>query len=208
MALRTDFKDSVLKNTSGSKKYKMTNNSDNTVSFTDVTEYSQEGSSYGAKEVNEEREAINGIRADMVVSLDEIASITKKGKYVDALAVKELMDKMYRKIIYDETETGEIMLGKKVYSKSVWQTHLPNNGFETFDVGLPSDTYYAWIDLGNSYIYKGGYTETFPVPYVNPLDNSFANSVGVKLNANKLIVYTATDWAGYGFFITVKYTKK
>lgn len=59
MALRTDFKDSVLKDTTGNKKYKMTNNSDNTVSFTDVTEYSQEGSYYGAKEVNEEREAIN-----------------------------------------------------------------------------------------------------------------------------------------------------
>lgn len=61
MALRSDFKDSVLKDTTGNKKYKMTNNSDNTVSFTDVTEYSQEGSPYGAKEVNEEREAINSV---------------------------------------------------------------------------------------------------------------------------------------------------
>lgn len=61
MALRTNFKDSVLKNTNENKKYKMTNNSDNTVSFTDVTEYSQEGSPYGAKEVNEEREAINSL---------------------------------------------------------------------------------------------------------------------------------------------------
>lgn len=61
MALRTDFKDSVPKNTTENKKYKMTNNSDNTVSFTDVTEYSQEGSPYGAKEVNEEREVINSI---------------------------------------------------------------------------------------------------------------------------------------------------
>lgn len=61
MALRTDFKDSILRNTTESKKYRMTNNSDNTVSFTDVTEYSQEGSPYGAKEVNEEREAINSV---------------------------------------------------------------------------------------------------------------------------------------------------
>nr|DAI50754.1 MAG TPA: hypothetical protein [Bacteriophage sp.] len=61
MALRTDFKDSIPKNTTENKKYKMTNNNDNTVSFTDVTEYSQEGSPYGAKEVNEEREAINSI---------------------------------------------------------------------------------------------------------------------------------------------------
>ena len=61
MALRTDFKDSVLKDTTGNKKYKMTNNSDNTVSFTDVTEYSQEGSPYGAEEVNEERGVINSV---------------------------------------------------------------------------------------------------------------------------------------------------
>ena len=61
MALSTDFKDSVLKNTSGKKQYKMTNNSNNTVSFDDVTEYSQEGSAYGAKEINEEREAINSV---------------------------------------------------------------------------------------------------------------------------------------------------
>lgn len=61
MALRTDFKDSVLKDTTGNKKYKMMNNSDNTVSLTDVTEYSQEGSPYGAKEVNEEREVINSV---------------------------------------------------------------------------------------------------------------------------------------------------
>ena len=61
MALRTDFKDSVLRNTTESKKHRMTNNSDNTVSFVDVTEYSQEGSPYGAKEINEEREAINSV---------------------------------------------------------------------------------------------------------------------------------------------------
>ena len=86
MALRTDFKDSVLKDTTGNKKYKMTNNSDNTVSFTDVTEYSQEGSPYGAKEVNEEREAINSVivpktrtvesRGDLTCYITEVGAVT------------------------------------------------------------------------------------------------------------------------------------
>lgn len=58
MRLSTDFVDSVF---SGSRKYKMTNNSDGTVSFEDKTSYSRKGSSYGAKEVNEEREAINSV---------------------------------------------------------------------------------------------------------------------------------------------------
>lgn len=86
MALRTDFKDSVLKDTTGKKKYKMTNNSDNTVSFTDVTEYSQEGSPYGAKEVNEEREVINSVivpktrtvesRGDLTCHITEAGVVT------------------------------------------------------------------------------------------------------------------------------------
>lgn len=86
MALRTDFKDSVLKDTTGNKKYKMTNNSDNTVSFTDVTEYSQEGSTYGAKEVNEEREAINSVivpktrtvesHGDLTCYITEVGAVT------------------------------------------------------------------------------------------------------------------------------------
>lgn len=58
MGLSANFVDSVF---SGSRKYKMTNNSDGTVSFEDKTSYSRKGSSYGAKEVNEEREAINSV---------------------------------------------------------------------------------------------------------------------------------------------------
>lgn len=79
MALRTDFKDSVLKDTTGNKKYKMTNNSDNTVSFTDVTEYSQEGSPYGAKEVNEERKAINSVIVPKTEAVGSGCYITEVG---------------------------------------------------------------------------------------------------------------------------------
>ena len=44
----------------------MINNSDGTVSFEDATVYSQKGSEFGAKEVNEEREAINQLNTDIV----------------------------------------------------------------------------------------------------------------------------------------------
>lgn len=115
---------------------------------------------------------------------------------------------MNRKITYDETETGEIVLGEKVYSKSVWQPHLPNNGIEYFDINLPSDTSYSWIDSANSYIYKVGYSEMFPLPYVDPRDNSWKNCVGIKIMLGKLAITTAADWTGYRFFATIKYTKK
>lgn len=58
--LSTDFKDDVLDTVANeNRKYQMTYNTDGTVSFTDVTKYSQNGSLFGAKEVNEERTKIN-----------------------------------------------------------------------------------------------------------------------------------------------------
>lgn len=59
--LSTDFKDDILSDSSGRRKFQMIDNGDDTYSFVDVTDYSQTGSVYGAKEVNEEREAINAI---------------------------------------------------------------------------------------------------------------------------------------------------
>ena len=66
MALSTDFKDDILNESVNEKrKYQMTYNDDGTVSFTDVTSYSQTGSEYGAAEVNEERQAINELSSDL-----------------------------------------------------------------------------------------------------------------------------------------------
>lgn len=59
MALRTDFKDDILANSDGRREYQLIHNDNGTVSLIDVTDYSQTGSEYGAKEVNEEREVIN-----------------------------------------------------------------------------------------------------------------------------------------------------
>lgn len=88
--LSTDFKDDILASQNSKRKYTQVNNSDGTVSFQDSTAYSQVGSPYGAKEVNEEREAINNVYANKLVTLDEIDLVTEEGYFVDAKAVKEL----------------------------------------------------------------------------------------------------------------------
>ena len=103
MALRSDFKDSVLKDTTGNKKYKMITNSDNTVSFVDVTEYSQEGSNYGAKEVNEEREAINSVIVPKTTAVGSGCYITEVG----AVTWFRVVLKMRTKV----PEGGEHLLG-------------------------------------------------------------------------------------------------
>ena len=92
--LSTDFKDDILATQNSKRKYTQVNNSDGTVSFQDSTAYSQVGSSYGAKEVNEEREAINNIYANKLVTLDEIDLVTEPGFFVDAQVVKELNSKI------------------------------------------------------------------------------------------------------------------
>ena len=92
--LSTNFKDDILADSNDRRKYTQINNSDGTISLQDSTAYKQVGSQYGAKEVNEEREAINNIYANKLVSLDEIDLVTEEGYFVDAKAVKELNSKM------------------------------------------------------------------------------------------------------------------
>ena len=54
MGLKTDYKDAIFKER---RKYKMIDNGDGTVSFDDVTEYTQAGTQFGAADVN----AITGL---------------------------------------------------------------------------------------------------------------------------------------------------
>lgn len=92
--LSTNFKDDILADSNDRRKYTQINNSDGTISLQDSTAYKQVGSQYGAKEVNEEREAINNIYTNKLVTLDEIDLVTEPGFFVDAQAVKELNSKI------------------------------------------------------------------------------------------------------------------
>ncbi len=62
MALKTDYKDDVL---SGERKYVIVDNGDGTVSFRDVTQYTQVGDSFGALDINNTNEAVNSIQDDI-----------------------------------------------------------------------------------------------------------------------------------------------
>lgn len=92
--LSTDFKDDILASANPKRKYQMIYNDDGSVSFTDVTQYDQTGSIFGAKEVNEERAAINNIDERRLVTLDEIDLVTEEGYFVDAKAVAALNRKI------------------------------------------------------------------------------------------------------------------
>lgn len=60
--LKTNYVDDVLETTKNKlRKYQQIQNDDGTVSFVDVTEYAQVGTSFGAKDINDTNAAINDV---------------------------------------------------------------------------------------------------------------------------------------------------
>lgn len=98
--LPINFVDDILAQPMGGKrKFAITDNGDGTYSIEDVTEYTQIGSDFGASQMNQTNKAINNIYDERVLDLDELELVTEPGFFVDALAVKELNDKLDEKII-------------------------------------------------------------------------------------------------------------
>lgn len=63
--LKEDYKDDILDISQNvRRKYQMIDNGDGTVSFEDVTEYTQQGDSFGASDLNDMAHAINNVSSD------------------------------------------------------------------------------------------------------------------------------------------------
>ena len=91
MALPVNFKDDVLASSmDGKRRYNMITNSDGTVSFEDVTTYSQEGSNFGSAQINNTNGEINKINNNVLDTIEEISANTSGGKFAGALALKNV----------------------------------------------------------------------------------------------------------------------
>lgn len=146
--LRTDFKDDILDSSNYKRKYKQVANNDGTFFFQDETTYQQVGSDYGAKEVNEEREAINNIYENKLVALDDVALVTEEGFFVDALAVKELNSNL--------AKTNTVLENRKpifIDSTAQGTANLDTNSF------LKSGVTYAFIVIVSSNISSESYKQ-------------------------------------------------
>ena len=96
--LPVNFKDDILAASNPKRKYQQTFNSDGSVSLEDVTVYTQQGSGFGASQVNQTNGAINNIYNERILDLDELELVTEPGFFVDAKAVKESYDELNSKI--------------------------------------------------------------------------------------------------------------
>ena len=162
--LSTDFKDDILDSSNTGRKYRQITNNDGTMSLQDETTYQQVGSVYGAKEINEEREAINNIYANKLVTLDEIDLVTEKGFFVDALAVKELNSNL--------TKTNTVLENRKpifIDSTAQGTVNLDTNSF------LKAGITYAFIVTVSSNISSESYKQEI---------NCALNNVNMGNNGN------------------------
>lgn len=82
--LPTNFKDDVLNTSMGGKrKWNITQNSDGTYSITDVTDYSQVGSEFGAGELNATNQAVNeSADAGKIIDDPDTAEATTEEGYI------------------------------------------------------------------------------------------------------------------------------
>lgn len=90
--LPVNFKDDILAASNPKRKYQQTYNTDGSVSLEDVTVYTQQGSDFGASQVNQTNQAINNIYSERILDLDELELVTEPGFFVDAQAAKEAYD--------------------------------------------------------------------------------------------------------------------
>ena len=65
MSLKTDYKDDMYER----RKFRMENNSDGTVSLIDATSYTQEGTPFGANDVNAITKSVNALYQETIVSI-------------------------------------------------------------------------------------------------------------------------------------------
>lgn len=114
--LPVNFKDDILAASNPKRKYQQTFNSDGSVSLEDVTVYTQQGSDFGASQVNQTNRAINNIYSERILTLEELELVTEPGFFVDAQAAKESYEELNSnkasvEIIEDSDSLQNIRIG-------------------------------------------------------------------------------------------------
>ena len=183
MALPVNFKDDVLASSmDGKRRYNMITNSDGTVSFEDVTTYSQEGSNFGSAQINNTNGEINKINNNVLDTIEEISANTSGGKFAGALALKNVNNSLVAnsKHFYFDYKNG----------KYGYNTN-PNRGADTF-FPFKSGVNFGLI----SKQYKTGLS-THTIDVTGILKLYYSSGIGansyIKLNVNGNTINLSSD---------------
>ena len=125
--LPVDFQDDILtEDMDGRRRYQMITNADGTVSFVDVTEYTQVGSNFGQAQINATNEAVNE-SADKNKIIDTKADLmanAQAGMIAGAMAVKEAVSELNEnKANKDHSHAWSAITGKPSSFTPASHTH-------------------------------------------------------------------------------------
>lgn len=144
--LPTNYQDDILNvSTEGKRKYRMNYNDDGTVSFVDVTPYDQEGSDYGAGDINATNEAVNqSADAGKIIDDPDTAEATTEEGYIAGVQLFNHVNDSLQSI----AEWKSIEINKKFTTTSGYVT------LGTFEELINASEYVVVIGASSVYANK------------------------------------------------------
>lgn len=170
--LPVNFKDDILASSmAGKRKYLITQNEDASYSLEDVTDYTQFGSSLGAKQINEICQAINDSadKSRIIDNLDDIVANKTPGMIAGAQAVSTLNAYLLQlQAHHDKKTLTPTDLGIRV---GVW-TAIANNSYKIGNtIHLNMEIYTTSVIVANNV-----YDNVFTIPsQYRPLNDTVVN---------------------------------
>lgn len=190
--LPVDFQDDILaESMNGRRKYQMITNSDGTVSFVDVTEYTQVGSNFGQAQVNATNEAVNesADKNKIIDDKDDLVANSQAGMMAGALAVKAIREELTQNMIAHKTSGDH---DNRYYTKT------QVNGMVFEDLGLFSNA----DSLDKTKFYKGvfqsGGTQYafIQIPSVFSIQMIFLNTADADVDRVGFRLATESSFSG------------
>lgn len=115
-ALKTNYVDDVLNaSVNDKRKYRMVQNADGTVSFDDVTTYTQNGDSFGAKDINDTNTAVNVLNENLKALK---IKFLKSGVCTDTVTLPSNFSELWIKISSGDYRSGILSIPYDALSTS------------------------------------------------------------------------------------------
>ena len=213
--LRTDYKDEILDvSVNTQRKYRMINNDDGTVSFVDVTVYSQNGDVFGAAELNEiARQLLGGAsKIRYNEETDEIEVMVggnwtfwKRGGFKDFYLVDNGNNNGNFKYTGPESASPTITTGDALTLSAIYNNSGVQDGIN-FDSDLIDFTNYDTFVFDHKTTVGGGSTSSVTLQildrngnavYTNKyISNTNASSGYATTSINDVITVDVSDYTG------------
>lgn len=180
--LRTNYKDDVF---TGKRKYNEIDNGDGSISFDDVTDYTQNGDTYGAAQINEVNAIINNLDNNTYSQTDSAESVIADNDYFpffdsSANAKKKTLWSNIKALL---TQTFAI----KVHNSNTAGTY-----------GAGNASYFGHVKLSDNYTTSAG-AASASVGASSQAVNSTYNKFKSQLTANNKEFYFDYKNGKYGY---------